>query len=61
VSLQGDRAKAAHAASPRFVELDEAGWSNDAVRVMARTISPSASFDLGPVTLSDAVTRRRGA
>jgi hypothetical protein len=56
---QGDLAAAALASSTRFVELDAAAWSNNTVRVMARNISPSATFDLGPVTLSVTVTKRR--
>ena len=58
---QGDLAQAALAASTRFVELDAAAWSNNAVRVMARNISPSAAFDLGAATLSVAVAKRRVA
>ncbi|HZN68375.1 MAG TPA: hypothetical protein VFB66_24020 [Tepidisphaeraceae bacterium] len=58
---QGDRAKAALSSSTRFVELDAAAWTNNTVRVMARNISPTATFDLGPVTLSVAVTKRRVA
>ena len=34
----------------RFVELDAAAWSNNTVRVMARNISPTATFDLGAAT-----------
>ena len=56
---QGDLAHAALAASTRFVELDAAAWSNNTVRVMARNISTSATFDLGPATLSVQVTKRR--
>jgi hypothetical protein len=56
---QGDRAEAALASSTRFVELDAAAWTTNTVRVMARNISPSATFDLGPATLSVAVTKRR--
>jgi hypothetical protein len=52
-------AHAALASSTRFIELDAAAWSNNAVRVMARNISPTATFDLGPATLSVAVTKRR--
>jgi len=58
-SRQGDLAHAALAASTRFVELDATAWSNNTVRVMARNISPTATFDLGPATLSVAVTKRR--
>ncbi len=58
-SRQGDLARAALAASTRFVELDATAWSNNTVRVMARNISPTATFDLGPATLSVAVTKRR--
>jgi hypothetical protein len=49
---QGDPAHAALASSTRFVELDAVAWTSNAVRVMARNISPSATFDLGPATLS---------
>ena len=56
---QGDLAEAALASSTRFIELDAAAWTNNTVRVMARNISPSATFDLGPATLSVAVTKRR--
>ena len=56
---QGDLADAALASSTRFIELDAASWTNNTVRVMARNISPSATFDLSPVTLSIAVTKRR--
>ena len=50
---------AALASSTRFVEFDATAWSNNTVRVMARNISPGATFDLGPATLSLAVTKRR--
>jgi hypothetical protein len=56
---QGDLAHAALAASTRFVELDATAWSNNTVRVMARNISATATFDLGTATLSVAVTKRR--
>ncbi|MBX6742076.1 MAG: hypothetical protein IRY87_08525, partial [Acetobacteraceae bacterium] len=56
---QGDLAQAALASSTRFIELDAATWSNNTIRVMARNISPTASFDLSPATLSVAVTKRR--
>lgn len=56
---QGDLADAALASSTRFIELDAAAWTTDTVRVMARNISPSATFDLVPTTLSVAVTKRR--
>ncbi|WP_149539317.1 pectate lyase family protein [Siccirubricoccus phaeus] len=58
-SRQGDLTDAALAASTRFVELDTTAWSNNTVRVMARNISPTATFDLGPATLSVQVTKRR--
>jgi len=58
-SRQGDLARASLAASARFVEPDAAAWTTDTVRVMARNVSPSATFDLGPATLSVAVTKRR--
>ncbi|MCO6414629.1 hypothetical protein JYK14_00335 [Siccirubricoccus sp. KC 17139] len=56
---QGDLADAALASSTRFIELDAAAWTNNTVRVMARNISPTATFDLGPATLSVAVTKRQ--
>ena len=56
---QGDLADAALASSTRFVELDAAAWTTNTVRVMARNISPSATFDLAAATLSVAVTKRR--
>jgi hypothetical protein len=56
---QGDLAIAALASSTRFIELDAFAWTNNTVRVMARNISPGATFDLGPATLSVAVTKRR--
>ncbi len=55
---QGDLAQAALASSTRFIELDAAAWSNNTVRVMARNISPTATFDLGAATLSVQVTKR---
>src|SRR5690606_17903927 len=56
---QGDLARASLTASTRFVELDAAAWTTDTVRVMARNVSPSATFDLGLTTLSVAITKRR--
>jgi hypothetical protein len=56
---QGDLAAAALASSTRFIELDATAWSNNTVRVVARNISPSATFDLGAATLSVAVRKRR--
>jgi hypothetical protein len=56
---QGDPVHAAQASSTRFIELDAAAWTDNTVRVMARNISPTATFDLGPATLSVAVTKRR--
>jgi len=56
---QGDLAHAALASSTRFIELDAAAWSSNTVRVMARNISPTATFDLGAATLSVQVTKRR--
>ncbi|MFZ6762233.1 hypothetical protein [Pseudoroseomonas sp. WGS1072] len=56
---QGDLAHAALASSTRFVELDAAAWSNNTVRVMARNISPTATFDLGAATLSVTTIKRR--
>jgi hypothetical protein len=58
---QGDLMHAALASSTRFIELDAAAWSNDTARVMARNISPTATFDLGPATLSVQVTKWRAA
>ncbi|MCQ4160968.1 glycoside hydrolase family 55 protein [Roseomonas sp. GC11] len=56
---QGDLAQAALVSSTRFIELDAAAWTNNTVRVMARNMSPSATFDLVPVTLSVQVKKRR--
>lgn len=56
---QGDLAHAALASSMRFIELDAAAWSNNTVRVMARNISPTATFDLGTATLAVQVIKRR--
>jgi hypothetical protein len=56
---QGDLAEAALASSTRFIEPDAAAWTTNTVRVMARNISPSATFDLSPATLSVQVTKRR--
>jgi hypothetical protein len=47
------------ASSTRFIELDATAWTHNTVRVMARNISLSATFDLGPATLSVTVTKRR--
>ncbi|MBR0658694.1 hypothetical protein [Neoroseomonas oryzicola] len=55
---QGDIAQAALASSTRFIELDAAAWSINMVRVMARNISPTATFDLGAATLSVAARKR---
>lgn len=55
----GDLADAAPAFSTRFIELDAPAWTNNTVRVMARNISPGATFDLAAATLSSAVTKRR--
>jgi hypothetical protein len=56
---QGDLADAALASSTRFIELDAAAWTTNTVRVMARNVSPGATFDLAVATLSVAVTKRR--
>jgi hypothetical protein len=56
---QGELAEAALASSTRFIELDAAAWTNNTVRVMARNISPGATFDLAAATFSVAVTKRR--
>jgi hypothetical protein len=56
---QGALADAALASSTRFIELDAAAWTTNTVRVMARNISPSATFDLAAATLSVAVKKRR--
>jgi hypothetical protein len=59
--MQGDLADAALASSARFIELDAAAWTTNTVPVMARNISPSATFDLAAATLSVQVTKRRVA
>ena len=56
---QGDLAHASRASSTRFIELDAAAWTNNLVRVMARNISPSATFDVAIATLSVAVSKRK--
>jgi hypothetical protein len=56
---QGDLAEAALTSSTRFIELDTAAWTNTTVRVLARNISSSATFDLGAATLSVVATKRR--
>jgi hypothetical protein len=56
---QGDIADAALASSTRFIELDATAWTTNTVRVMARNISPGATFDPAAVTVSVAVTKRR--
>jgi hypothetical protein len=56
---QGDLTEAALATSTRFIELDAAAWTTNTVRVMARNISPSATFDLSAITLSMGATKRR--
>jgi hypothetical protein len=56
---QGDLADAALASSTRFIELDATAWTSNTVRVMARNISPGATFDLAAAPLSVAVTKRR--
>jgi hypothetical protein len=53
----GDLADAALASSTRFIELDATAWTTNTVRVMARNISPSATFDLVASTLT--VTKRQ--
>jgi hypothetical protein len=53
---QGDLADAAVASPTRFIELDAAAWTNNTIRMMAQNISPSATFDPDPATLSVAVT-----
>ena len=55
---QGDFTHAALVSSTRFVEFDAATWSNDGVRVAARNILSTATFDLGAATLSVSVTKR---
>lgn len=40
------------ARTPTAIELDAATWSNNTVRVMARNISPTATFDLSAATRS---------
>ena len=54
----GDLARASLVSSTRFIELDAAVWSNNTVRVMARSIS-AATFDLAAATLSVGVAKRR--
>jgi hypothetical protein len=56
---QGDLAATALASSTRFIELDATAWTTNTVRVMARNISPGATFDLAAATLSVAVTKRQ--
>ena len=56
---QGDLADAALVSSTRLVELNAAARTTNTVRVMARSISPGATFDLGPATLSVRATKRR--
>ena len=55
---QGDRGEASLASSTRFIELDAFAWSNNTVRVLARSVL-GGTFDLGAATLSVAVTKRR--
>ena len=55
----GDLADAALASSIRFMKLDATAWTTNTVRVMARNISPGATFDLAAATLSVAVTKHR--
>jgi hypothetical protein len=57
-SRQGDLVDAALASSTRFIEVDEATWSNNTVRVMARNVS-NTTIDLAAATLSVQVTKRR--
>ncbi|WP_431266860.1 hypothetical protein [Dankookia sp. P2] len=54
----GDLADAALASSTRFIELDATAWTTNTIRVTARNVSPSATFDLAAATLSVAVTKR---
>ena len=56
----GDLAQASLVSSTRFIELDAAVWSNNTVRVMARSIS-GATLDLALATLSVQVVKRRVA
>jgi hypothetical protein len=56
---QGDLTDAALASSTRFIELDAAAWANNTIRVMARNISATATFDLATATLFVAVAKRR--
>jgi hypothetical protein len=55
----GDLADAVLASSIRFIELDATAWTTNTVRVMARNISPGATFDLTATTLSVQVVKRR--
>jgi hypothetical protein len=50
---------AALASSTHFIELDAFAWTTNTVRVMARNISPSATFDLASAMLSSQGTKRR--
>jgi hypothetical protein len=56
---QGDLADAALASSTRSVEFGAFAWTTNTVRVMARNISPSATFDLASAMLSSQGTKRR--
>ena len=64
VTVSGARAgylaQASLVSSTRFIELDAAVWSNNTVRVMARSIS-GATLDLALATLSVQVVKRRVA
>lgn len=54
----GGLASVSLVSSTRFIKLDAATWSNNAVRVMARNISPTA-IDPGVATLSLTAKKRR--
>ena len=54
---RGDLAYSALASSTRFIELDATAWSNNTVRVLARSIS-AATFDLEAATLSVGAVKR---
>ncbi|WBV41576.1 hypothetical protein [Pseudoroseomonas cervicalis] len=43
---QGDPVQAVPVSSTRFGKPDAAAWTNNTVRVMARTVSPGAPVDL---------------
>jgi hypothetical protein len=58
---RGDPAHAAQASSTRFIELDAAAWTTDTVRLLAGSISLSATFGLAaaPLSLAEEPPRER--